>query len=124
MLFDNPVLLQLKRQSEEARKAAGLPPLEEENDSIRKKKDSRGSEKKALRKNDDTKEAIRCHIIPDVDSFDTYFNVLFNPDNLINYGEYEYQNSSNGSKGAVNLSSENETVQNIRSNDYYKKGDD
>ena len=59
MLFDNPVLLQLKRQSEEARKAAGLPPLEEENDSIRKKKDSRGSEKKALRKNDDTKENIQ-----------------------------------------------------------------
>ena len=74
-------------------------------------------------KNDDIEEAHRCLIIPYEDNFNNFFNSIVNPDALTNCGEDEYHNNSNASKGTVNLSYENETVQNIRSNDYYKKED-
>ena len=53
MLLDNPVLLQLKRQSEEARKAAGLPPLkyEEDEDDGKKKDDNSRKRKEGKRAN-------------------------------------------------------------------------
>ena len=53
MLLDNPVLLQLKRQSEEARKAAGLPPLkyEEDEDDGKNKDDNSRKRKEGKRAN-------------------------------------------------------------------------
>ena len=51
MLLDNPVLLQLKRQSEEARKAAGLPPLKYEED------ESNGNKDESSRKRNEGRRA-------------------------------------------------------------------
>ena len=59
MLFDNPVLLQLKKQSEEARKAAGLPPLEDENNSAQGDNSACCSGHKASRKKDGSRECTR-----------------------------------------------------------------